>query len=545
MYKILFMYSVRPTRSMISGEAYIFKPINTFYFLLSLSNVHLNMPQRVHLNMPPRVYIRPSSLSNDPRNQNQRSEVRDTRFTREDRPSSYRENPSNYRDQDRHARDQPSSRQDQPSRYQDRPDNRGNSSHPRAEQDTRNDWNDNRSYDRHSSQQEQPDDADYFFFEEQHLHLRRQDEAGPRRQTSAPSPAMSRPAPGPPPFEPGQALTKPIVISPDGVVARAYANVARGTTPANTTMSLVVPQLLMTQPRYVSIHENVMQYFRSLMHAAQESPIIPDPYFEFPQMNEMAWKKAQQRKLQIFANGEVARSKKNLTSSSPNTPLNTPDPTPVKKKQSKKLPILTPVEEDDLPELEQEPPSKKRRVLNKVEEESQESLLKTFENTMFTNMADTYLNTVFQLNMLATPDVWFIALGQFYGISIKPMVTHQARVAATDVLINHTAKHMQTHKDGPPHDKILELVCAINMRSTPIPPVLVIPTPVPIVSPTVASGTKSQPQRSTSKSAKKEKATTSREAMPLRLPPSPQGPPMPPDEQLLTKRVGKKPDKNA
>ena len=117
MYKILFMYSVRPTRSMISGEAYIFKPINIFYLLLSLSNVHLNMP--------PRVYIRPSSLSNDPWWQHLWSTDLDTRSVsnrREDPPSSYRENPSNYRDQhqDHYARDQPSSYRDQPPRHQGR-----------------------------------------------------------------------------------------------------------------------------------------------------------------------------------------------------------------------------------------------------------------------------------------------------------------------------------------------------------------------------------------------------------------------------------------
>ena len=106
--------------------------------------------------------------------------------------------------------------------------------------------------------------------------------------------------------------------------------------------------------------------------------------------------------------------------------------------------------------------------------------------------------------MLAAPGVWFIALGQFYGLNIKPIITHQDRIVATDVLINHTAKHMQMHKDGPPYDTILALVCALDLVSTPITPALVISTPalvistpVPIVSPTEASGTKAKLQRST------------------------------------------------
>ena len=140
-------------------------------------------------------------------------------------------------------------------------------------------------------------------------------------------------------FVPGDALTKPLQISVHGITVKGYRNQQRGEVEAHDSTTMNVPEKVASMAKFANLHKNTISYWSQLVQQPQDT--IPDPYIEFPQLNELEWKKRRQQLLHNHANQAIARYKKGEVSA-----RNTPESSPGKKKKPKKCTMI-PVPEDD------------------------------------------------------------------------------------------------------------------------------------------------------------------------------------------------------
>jgi hypothetical protein len=305
-------------------------------------------------------------------------------------------------------------------------------------------------------------------------------------------------------FVPGDALTKPLQISVHGITVKGYRNQQRGEVEAHDSTTMNVPEKVASMAKFANLHKNTISYWSQLVQQPQDT--IPDPYIEFPQLNELEWKKRRQQLLHNYANQAIARYKKGEVSA-----RNTPESSPGKKKKPKKCTMIPvpedddeitdqlPSDDDDEPPVEQLKKTPKPQVRPpQTKADVREKHLDARAASIYTDMASTYLNTTFKINLCETNTAWFTALGRFYGITIPPMYTHPARTEVTDTLIAHTAKYMQTNGCGPLFSKIQEMVVEIHTAATPFTPADKSP-PVEVK----VKSTTGKPQRETPAAAKK------------------------------------------